>query len=171
MAVPIALSLTVPVEPQQVGQPIPVTIRIENISSEAIWIVGALDGSETGLRYPRWQPEIISSQPLPETEPLPLSDMSAPLRAQDFRRLQPGESFDPTEPSGEAAYLPITAFQNFRPPVPGRYKFRLTLSTQSDAEEEWLGIIGYPGQDEVLKRLQEVPRVTIEATSEEVEVR
>lgn len=170
MSAPLAVILTVPAEAQKVGQPILVSIQVKNISDHPLWLIGVLDGSEAGLRYPRWQPEIITPHSLPETEPLPLSDMSAPLRAQDFRLLQAGESFDPTAATGEAAYLPITAFQNFRPPVPGRYEFRLTLSTDSEQDEEWLGLIGYPGEEEVLKRLKEVPRLRVQSKTAIVEV-
>ncbi|HZS04666.1 MAG TPA: hypothetical protein VFD58_07510 [Blastocatellia bacterium] len=170
MSVPLAITLDVPAE-TAVGQLIPVAIRVKNISDHQLWTVGVLDGSEAGLRYPHWQPEIITPQPLPDREPVPLSDMSAPLRAQDFRLLKPGESFDPTAANGEAAYLPITAFQNFRPPVPGRYQFKLTLSTASERDEEWLGIVGYPGEEEVLKRLKEVPRTKVVSNTAVVEVK
>ena len=170
MSVPLSVILTTPGEPQKTGQPIPVSVQVKNISDHPLWLIGVLDGSEAGLRYPHWQPEIITPHPLSEAEPLPLSDMSAPLRAQDFRRLQPGESFDPTAATGEAAYLPITTFQNFRPAVPGRYEFRLTFSTASEEDEEWLGLIGYPGEAEVLKRLKEVPRLRVKSNSAIIEV-
>lgn len=167
---PLAVVLSIPAVPHRVGAPIPVSIEVKNISDRTLWMIGVMDGSELGLRYPHYQPRITGSQPLPSPEPTPLPDMVAPLRIIDFRQLAPGEGFDPTDPQHEAAYLPLSTFVNFRPPSPGRYEFRLTISTESRENEEWLGIMGYPGWEAVVERLAEVPRLRIESNVAVAEV-
>jgi hypothetical protein len=169
-ALPLAVILTAPTEPQSIGGVIPITVEVRNVGDRPIWMVGVMDGSELGLRYPRYQPNIVGAMGA-TSEPLPLPDMVAPLRLQDFLRLLPGQGFDPTIPQKGATYLPLNTFTSFRPLHPGRYEFRLSLSTDSPQDEDWLGIIGYPGQDQVLSRLAEVPRLQIESNTAVVEVR
>lgn len=167
---PFAVHLAVPSGPYPVGGPISITIAVTNISDHPQWIVGVLDGSEAGFRYPRYLPRISGPEPLPPPEGLPFCGNVAPLRLQDFLSLKPGESFDPTVPNEGAAYLPLGMFAGFRPPVPGTYEFRLTLETESREDEEWLGISRYPGWEEVLARLARVPRVRVESDAAVVEV-
>ncbi|HKX30918.1 MAG TPA: hypothetical protein VJ302_24725 [Blastocatellia bacterium] len=170
----LAVILKGPSEPPAPGALVHLTIEVRNLTDRPLWMVGVLDGSEEGLRYPHYRPGLTSPTVEPSwlrPEPMPLSDMVAPLRLQDFCHLQPGEGFDPTVPRDGAAYQPLKTFASFRPPAPGRYEFRLTLSTDSDQDEEWLGIVGYPGQDEVLKRLAQVPRLHLESNTAIIEVR
>lgn len=168
--VPLSLILTVPTEPIRVGEAVPLSIEVRNVSDRPLYMVGVLDGSEVGFRYPHYLPQITAPQPLPPTEGLPECGNVAPLRLKDFRLLQPGEGFDPTVPLDDIAYLSLITFKTFRPPFPGRYEFRLTLSTESERDEQWLGIIEYPGKEQVLSRLAQVPRVRIESNAAVVEV-
>lgn len=159
---PLAVILTVPDEPQRLGTVVPVRVEVRNISSGDLWIVGVLDGSEVGFRFPHYLPSISAPQPLPPLETEACGNV-APLRLPDFRGLAPGESFDPTAARDGAAYLPLYAFANFSPPFAGRFELRLTLSTEREKPEDWLGMLGYPGEEEVLERLKAVPRVRVES--------
>jgi hypothetical protein len=167
---PLSLILTVPAQPIRVGEAVPLSVVVRNVSDRPLYMVGVLDGSEVGFRYPHYLPQITALQPLPPPEGLPECGNVAPLRLKDFRLLQPGEGFDPTSPHDEIAYLPLITFQTFRPPFTGRYEFRLTLSTESEQDEQWLGIIEYPGKEQVLSRLAQVPRLRIESNVATVEV-
>ncbi len=158
---PLSVRLTVPSEPQQVGAPVQVSIAVRNISDQPLWIIGVLEGSELGLRYPHYLPQITGPQPLPAVEIE--YDMLAPLRLQDFRRLAAGESFDPTAQQNGEAYLPLYTFTNFRPPAPGRYELRLTLSTESTANEQWMGGWELPGKEQAQERLTLVPRLRVDS--------
>lgn len=160
--VPLTVVLKVPSVPQKVGVVVPVEIEVRNISSDSFWMVGVLDGSEQGYRFPQYRASIISEQPvvLPEME---ACGNLAPLRLQDFTHLDPNQSFDPTVSHHGAAYLRLFTFANFVASSPGSYEFRLKLSTLSGQEESWLGMRGYPGESDVLARLKDVPRVEVES--------
>lgn len=159
---PLSVILTVPSDPQKVGVVVPVKIEVRNVSSDPVWMIGVLDGSEQGYRFPQYQPSITSEPPVPPPEMEECGNL-APLRLQEFTHLDPNESFDPTVSDSGAAYLPIYTFANFVAPAPGSYQFRLKLSTRSDNEDDWLGMRGYPGESDVLARLKDVPRVEVES--------
>jgi hypothetical protein len=117
-----------------------------------------MDGSEAGFRHPRY--EVRMSGPVPLQAPAAGECGNvAPLRLSDFRLLEPGEGFDPTLPP----WLPLRAIQDFRPPAPGRYQLTLALDTDSPDEPAWLGLLGYPGEEAVLARLAQVPRLRVES--------
>ena len=158
----ISIVLTVPSDPQKVGVVVPVKIEVRNVSSAPLWMIGVLDGSEQGYRFPHYRPSITSDPPMPPPEMEACGNL-APLRLQEFTRLDPDESFDPTVSDSGAAYLPIDTFANFVAPAPGSYQFQLKLSTLSEKEEDWLGMRGYPGEADVLVRLADVPRVEVES--------
>lgn len=160
----------VPEGPQPVGQRMPVRVEVHNASDRPVWIVGVLEGSEVGFRYPHYLPTIEGPEPVPDPEGLPHFGNMAPLRLDDFYRLAPGASFDPTEPLRGAHYHPLHTFAAFRPPAPGRYTLRLTLSTESQDATEWLGIIETPDKEAILDRLAKVPRLRVESNAATVEV-
>jgi hypothetical protein len=162
MSEALSVLLTVPSVSQKVGVVVPVKIEVRNVSANALWIVGVLDGSEQGYRFPHYRPSIRSEQPVPPPEMEACGNL-APLRLQDFTRLDPNQSFDPTVSDSGAAYLPIYTFASFVAPAPGTYQFQLKLSTRSDKDEDWLGRPGYPGESDVLARLEDVPRVEVES--------
>jgi hypothetical protein len=138
---------------------VPVRVELRNSGDEDLWIVGVLDGSETGTRYPHWLPSIRQGEVMVAGRPRAEDPMVGPLRAEDFRRLRPGEGFDPGR---------LATFAAFAPPAPGSYTYSLEVSTESGSAEAWLG---YFGQDRsVLELVARVPRFTIGATVS-VEVR
>jgi hypothetical protein len=162
----LALVLTVAAQPIKVGEPVPIAVELRNVSDHPVWVAGVLDGSEDGIRYPHYRPEVRRAGRIVAAPPRPEDPLVAPLRAVDFRLLQPGEAFDPTHADGAAAYLPLRTFVNFRPDAPGSYELALTFSTESAAAEDWLGRFGQEAErDAVLRRVAEVPRVTLTAAA------
>ena len=75
------------------GEPSGVSIEVRNGGTVAIWIVGVVDGSEAGARFPKWLPRV---EPHALVIPAERPDFTSPLSPADFRRLEPGEAFDPT---------------------------------------------------------------------------
>ncbi|TLS47090.1 hypothetical protein FE633_05940 [Streptomyces montanus] len=156
---------------QPVGRPATVRAEIRNTGERDLWIAGVLDGSENGLRYPHYLPAItradnggLVARPAPAEDPL-----VGPLRANDLRRLAPGESCDPTTGPG---CLPLMTFAHFTPDRPGRYVYTLTLSTESTAPEQWLGGFALPvgtEREQLLALVARVPRTTVTAAPVEVE--
>lgn len=160
--------LRTPAGPHPAGRPVPVDVEVRNAGDADMWMVGVLDGSEEGIRYPRYRPSVTHGYAIVAAPPPPEDPLVGPLRVTDFRRLGPGEAFDPTR---GGHYLPLATFGSFRAAEPGVYRYTLALSTESAQPEEWLGRFG---QDQeraaVLDLVARVPRVTITA-SVDVEVR
>jgi hypothetical protein len=134
-------------------------------------MVGVVDGSEHGVRYPHYRPSVELDGSVVARPAAPEDPLVGPLRAADFRRLGPGEAFDPTLRDAGAAYLPLATFATFAPAEPGRYRYSLTLSTESSDPEQWLGRFNQDAERAaVLELVARVPRIT--ATSAvEVDVR
>ncbi|MBS1806707.1 MAG: hypothetical protein JST84_00780 [Acidobacteria bacterium] len=166
----LAVFLSIPEKQYAIGEAVPVTIEIRNLSAQPIWFVGVMDGSEEGVRYPKYAPQIVGPQAMPPAEPLECGLVS-PLRMKDFSLLPPGQGFDPTIGQNGATYFPLRKFTEFRPPSAGRYEFSLTVSTLSQQEEEWLGWPEYDEKAAVLQRLTEVPRVQLQSNVASIEVR
>jgi hypothetical protein len=154
--------------PQPTGRPLRIEVRVRNLGGTDAWITGVLDGSEDGIRYPAYRPLVtykgaIVAQPGPPEDPL-----VGPLRTADFRRLAPGEEFDPTG----TGYLPLATFANFTPSRSGVHRYTLTLSTKSARAEDWLGRFGQDAERaEVLALVAKVPQCTVTAAPLDVEIR
>jgi hypothetical protein len=167
----VVLALRVDAGAQPLGAPVRIVVEIRNASAGDVWMVGVLDGSEEEVRYPYYRPSVTRDGVVVATPPPTEDSLVGPLRVTDFRRLTPGDAFDPTRSEQGAAYLPLSTFATFRPLRAAIYRYTLTLSTESDHPDEWLGRFG---QDEaradVLDLVACVPRVTVVA-SIDVEVR
>lgn len=169
----VGLFLRGPDAPQPAGRPVPVQIEIRNQGAEDVWMVGVLDGSEGGVRYPLYLPSVTRAGAAMAKPPPPEDPLVGPLRSTDFRRLGPGEAFDPTRGDGGAAYLPLSTFTTFSPREPGTYAYTLELSTESSRPEEWLGRFGQEAAERasVLELLAHVPRLTVTSNILDIEVR
>ncbi|WP_328492323.1 hypothetical protein OHS59_05845 [Streptomyces sp. NBC_00414] len=176
----IDLVLYGPGGPQPLGRPATVRVEIRNTGDRDLWIAGVLDGSENGLRLPRYLPTVtraeasgggdedgaVVASPAPAEDPL-----VGPLRPTDLRRLAPGESWDPVSGAG---CLPLMTFAHFAPRRPGRYRYALTLDTEAARPEEWLGGFGVPvgaAREELLALVARVPRTKVVADPVEVDFR
>ena len=162
----LILTLIVSDAPVPVGQPVPIAIELRNVSERPVWVTYVLDGSEEGVRYPHVRPEVTRDGATIAEPPATEDPLVSPLRLEDFRLLQPGESFDPIRPLGVAGHVPLFTFLNFRPDVPGVYEVSVTYSTESPSPEDWLGGFGQDADREsVLRRIADIPRVTLTATA------
>jgi len=124
---------------------------------------GVLDGSETGTRLPHYRPAVLRGDEVVAAPPGAEDPLVGPPRPEDLRPLAPGESFDPTDRSGPAAWLPLSTFGTYRPDRPGRYRYTLVVDT-TGAEGRWMGRIGQePHRARVAPLLADVPRVELTA--------
>jgi hypothetical protein len=150
--VTLSLALDAPAGPSPVGRPVAVRPELRNESAEEVWVVGVLDGSETGTRYPHWLPSIRLGDRIVAAPPAAEDPLVGPLRASDFRRLAPGEALEPGR---------LATFAIFAPAEPGAYVYTLELSTESPRAEDWLGAFNQdPSAVELVAR---VPRLTLRA--------
>jgi len=150
--VTLSLTLHAPAGPCPVGRPVPVRAEVRNEGSRELWMVGVVDGSETATRYPIWRPSVRLGDRVVAAPPVAEDPLVGPLRESDFRRLAPGESFDPGR---------LATFAVFAPAEPGAYVYSLELSTESPSPEAWLGAFN---QDRsVLELVARVPPVAVRA--------
>lgn len=147
-----------------------ISIELRNVSEHPVLIVRALEGSDTGLRFPQYLPEINGERP-PLSDEIEFLDVVAPLRPKDFHLLSPGQSFNPVAEINPVFNPLLAAFIKFAPRAPGRYQLQMTFSTASESENEWLGMAEYPDKDEVLRRLIEVPRLQIKSNILSIEAK
>ena len=144
------------------GRPVAVRIEVRNVGESELWMIGVLDGSEEGVRYPHYRPAVMRdgvtvAQPGPAEDPL-----VARLQVQDVRRLAPGEWFDPTRPGAGASYHALSTFTAWACPEPGEYQYVLALSTRSEDPAQWLGRVGPAADVETLHDLvARVPRLDV----------
>jgi len=161
---PLQLTLQVPQGPARLGEPVPVGVRVTNVGEQPVHMVGVIDGSETGQRFPYYLPTIrargILVRPGAPEDPL-----VGPLRRSDIILLDPADSFDPTLADGHA-YLPLSTFATFRPASSGRYTFELILDTRAPEPARWLGRFGQDAEREaVLAAVHAIPPVRLTATA------
>lgn len=165
---PLKIILTTDKERFSVGEQVRVAVEVRNVSDRRLCVVGVLDGSEACARYPHYTPHITGPDYRPRTPERP--EYTSPLRAADFRWLNPSEAFDPTASVEGAAYLPLVCFSQFHPPLQGRYELSLTLSTDSHSNEEWLGTLP-AAQDDVLPLIAQVPHLRVESNLVVIDVK
>jgi len=150
---------------QSLDEPVDLSVRITNVSDEALWMVGVLPGSD-GLRYPRYTAEIEGpSGPMqqPFAEGL---DYARGLQSEDFIRLRPSESFDPQQGK---RFIPIQQLAWFQPSEPGRYRFRLQFDATADDPRQWLGQTPVRDRTRVERLIQQVPQVKVWSNILEIE--
>jgi len=166
---PLAVILTSPATPCRVGEPVAISVEVRNVSGRPLRMVGVLDGSEAGFRFPKYRPEITGPAAGAEADTVFWCGTVAPLHLRDMRLLMPGKGFDPCLAADGAAFLPLAAFLNFRPTTPGSCRFRLTVDT-SGTEEEWFGRRNVPDGNEIRRLLGEVPRGKYVSNTLEIKV-
>ncbi len=168
----LALSLRGPTEAQRVGVSVDIDVELRNVADHEVWVVGVLDGSEEGVRYPHYRPSISRDGIVVAEPPPPEDPLVGPLRVAHFQRLRPGESLDPTGTDVDAGFMPLATFGTYRPPDPGIYRYELTLSTDSEHPEEWLGRFGQDAErSAVMELVTRVPRLTVASNPLEIDVR
>jgi hypothetical protein len=150
---------------QPLDESLDLSVLVINVSDEPIWMVGVLPGSE-GLRYPQYVAEIDGpSGPVELQFPEGL-DYARGLRAEDFVRLAPGESFDPEQGKG---FIPIQRLAWFKPSEPGKYRLRLRFDATAEDARLWMGSTFVRDQRRVETLIQQVPRVEVWSNTLEIE--
>ena len=142
---------------QSLGEPLDLSVQIVNVSEEPVWMVGVLPGSE-GLRYPQYKAEIEG--PSGPVAPMLAEglDYARGLQADDFVRLDPGESFDPQEGK---RFIPIQPLAWFRPTEPGTYRLRLRFDATAEDPRLWMGQTPVRDRSRVERLIKQVPQVEV----------
>lgn len=149
---------------QSLNQSPEMSVQVTNVSDRPICMVGVLPGSE-GLRYPYYVAEIEGPAGMVQTGFPEALDYVRGLRAEDFVRLAPGESFDP---QGKG-FIPIQQLAWFRPPQPGTYRLRLCFDATARDLQAWLGHTQPRDRHQVETLIRQVPPVRVWSNTLEIE--
>ena len=138
-------------------------VRIVNRSSQAIYMVEPLDGSDVGWRFPKYRLEVIDAagKPVPVSGPGDRCGNMSPLVPEDFTRVGPGKSFFPFG-DGLVSFL----HPHVHLPGPGIYRFRWVYTTASRDIRAYYGDElrmnpRYRPSAEMLRRFLMVPMVEL----------
>lgn len=160
---PVAVLLHAPSR-HPVGEPVPVRVEVVNTGDRDVYLVGVLDGSEHGIRYPHYQPSVaVDGRVVGAPEP-PEDPLVGPIRPVDIRRVAAGAGFDPTDRALAPGYLPLVTFAAFRPTVAGVHRFTLQLDTTGPRPDSWLGRFGQAVDEQLCALLAAVPSVSVSGT-------
>lgn len=58
-AVALRMVLRAATCPHPLGEPVPIEVELRNVSDAGVWVVGVLDGSEAGMRFPHFRTEVL----------------------------------------------------------------------------------------------------------------
>jgi hypothetical protein len=159
---PVAVLLRAP-RRHPVGESVPLGVEVRNVGDRDSCLVGVLDGSEAGIRYPHYRPSVACGGEIVAAPEPPEDPLVGPIRSADIRRVRPGEGFDPTDRAVAPGYLPLSTFVAFRPDRPGTYRFGLELDMTQRRPEAWYGRFGQTTDEELLGLLAAVPPVAVSA--------
>jgi hypothetical protein len=141
----------------KVGDSLSFVARIRNNSSEKVYLIRFLDGSDAG-RFPQVTIEIdgpTGGFEMPSG--IARCSIMGALKLDDFSAVQPGDVFEPFK----GKFQPIE-FEYGRFAQPGQYTVRFTYSTLSDDIRDYQG---YPPREKIsnviVKRIDQVPRIEI----------
>ena len=144
-----------------VGEIPKMNVMLTNQGDETIVLPRVLDGSEVGWRFPKCGIELYDEN----QEPILLQGIGrcgnmSTLRAEDFVRLSPNESFD----LAQNGYAGFAAFHQISQ-KPGTYWIRYYYQTSGGAVEDYYGderMMEVPEVDaEIRKLASRVPKVSV----------
>lgn len=120
-----------PNEPIPVGTRAPVVFRLKNAGDAPVWVLGSLDGSWDGSRFPKCLVEIRDEAGvLQEPEIRGVCGFMDPLTERQFVQLKPKETL---------AQPLSTRLAFWKPTRPGTYTVRMTYDTSDPTLSKWGG--------------------------------
>jgi len=149
---------------RSLAEDLELSVQITNISGEPVWMVGVVPGSD-GLRYPQYVAEIEGPEGSEQTRLPEDLDYVRGLRAEDFVRLAPGQSFDPQGKD----FIPIQQLAWFKPTKHGTYQFRLRFDATEPDPRQWMGHTRITDPRSIERMIQRVPPVRVWSNTLEIE--
>ncbi len=146
----------------KVGEEVGLQIRIKNIWDEPVVVVGSLDGSSTGARYPKLTLELRDPEGHVIATPniSKCGNINAP-RAKEFMELAPGKELDPYVRIDDYGYF-ANPLMLWKPTVKGKYTLTFTYDTSVGEFSEWTsGLNRLPPGDELMKLFNRVHHVKV----------
>jgi hypothetical protein len=115
----------------EVGEVPKITFLIVNKSGKDVVLVGSLDGSDVGWRFPKCRLEILDKGGRPVTNQVLRCGNMNTLKTNDFVLVPAGENFNPF---GKGFFRPAELVQ-FPVTTPGEYIFRFNYSTSNRLQD------------------------------------
>lgn len=150
------------------GDKLDLTIRVRNVSPAKVQVVGSLDGSYLGSRFPRYTAQILDGSGAECTFDFGkrCGNMNA-LREKDFVELAPGGEFDPYMKVDDYGFFGHHALTGWTIPKAGKYTLVFTADFSEADPGKWDGWGGMQPMDARLRdRLEGVPKVKLVAKLE-----
>lgn len=117
-----------------IGEVPEITVEIKNKSSNKIYLIGSLDGSDIKMRYPYCYFTI--EKPTEDKLQFARCGNTNSLECNDFVKIERGDSFNPFREGFFSAYE-IKNKLSFK--MKGKYRIRFLYSTESSKIEDYLG--------------------------------
>ena len=145
-----------------VGELPSITVRIRNKTDKDAILVGSLDGSTEGWRFPKCRIEILDAAGKPVTAAMARCGNMNALRTNDFVLVRAGDSF---YPFGKG-FFPPPQFYQFPIPGPGDYTVRFHYAT-SERVQDYFGDERRSGNSQASPEIQrlvtQVPKVELKS--------
>ena len=139
-----------------------ISVTITNRTNTDIYLVGSLDGSEGGWRYPYCYFEVTGpdGKILGKLTHRQCGNMNG-LREKDFMKVPPGSTFNPYQFIDDLGFFYSVRLNPVTFPTTGEYHIRFVYSTKSGDIAEWAGDRYEGNIKELRSMLRQVPKVEI----------
>ncbi len=168
---PAPLSVTISADPTvELGKAPAIKVAIKNLTGRETLLVGSLDGSDCGMRFPHCRFEVIGPDGKSAVRGIGRCGNTNPIREKDIVRVKAGAVFDPFQRVDDGGFFSAHQIRADNFAAEGVYKIRFHYSTAEKSNSRFNG--GLEGgllTPAVSKKLDGVPRVA--ATSNEITVR
>jgi formylglycine-generating enzyme required for sulfatase activity len=131
-----------------------IAVQIVNHAGRDIYLVGSLDASDCGTRYPHCYFEIVGPSGKPITDDSPRCGYMNLLRQQDFVRVASGGTFDPYQQI-DNGFFPSHLISPDHFSALGEYRIRFVYSTDCEPIGGWLG------NEKLNPLLRQVPKMKV----------
>ena len=170
-----ALQVTIkaPQAEYKAGERILLQMFIKNVSDKTVRIIGYLDGSDFGWRYPKYTLIVKDAEgkAVPRPPAARCGNTNA-LGKADFVTLKPGDSLDPLSIEDGPIQSRHYFVQRLALREAGKYSIQITYDTRGQTAEDWNGKVSSPTlSPEVQELLKEVPRGLFESNVLQVTVK
>lgn len=164
----LKLIVTSNAKTHKAGDKLDLRIRIRNVSPAKVRVVGSLDGSCTGSRFPRYTAQILDGTGAEcKLDFGRRCGNTNALREKDFVELAPGEEFDPYRKVDDYGFFGHDALSGWTIPNTGTYTLVFTADFSEADAGKWGGWGSPEPMDAKLQeRLAGVPKVKLVAKLE-----
>jgi hypothetical protein len=150
-----------------VGRPHRIAVRLLNRTDAEILLVGCLDGSSWGKRFPHCRYEVTGPDGRPRSLRLVGCGNVNGLRADDFVAVPPRGEFDPFDPIPGRGSFGTDELGGGLFDIPGKYRIQFVYSTAATEIGRWFGNAADPA---IVALLARVPKVEVRSNVLELTV-